>query len=122
MFKKSLLILMLSALLTLACIVAYAALGLGGPEATIREAQAKLAANRYVEVINLLDQAEPGHSLQGNRALRRQLSQLRKEAHARLGNAAGALKDVRYLLASGLEDDVDLLLDQIRFLAMDEQG
>lgn len=122
MFKKSLIKLLSCGLLTLAVIVTYAVVGLRGPEDTIREAQVKLAAGQYAEVISLLDQAELGHSIQNNRSLKVELWQLRKQAHFLLGNAAGALQDVRLMLDNGFEDDVDLLLDQIRFLASDKQG
>tara|TARA_R110002096_G_scaffold879_3_gene4938 strand:+ start:1984 stop:6009 length:4026 start_codon:yes stop_codon:yes gene_type:complete len=122
MFQKSLLILMVCGLLTLAGIVAYTIVGWHTPEDTIREAQGKLAAGRYGEVISMLDQAEYGHSVQGNRALKQQLWQIRKHAHAQLGNPGAALRDVRLLLKNGFEDDIDLRLDQIRFLAMDKQG
>lgn len=122
MFKKSLIKLLACGLLTLAGIVTYAVVGLRGPEDTIREAQVKLAAGQYAEVISLLDQAELGHSIQNNRLLKVELWQLRKQAHYLLGNAAGALQDVRQMLDNGFEDDVDLLLDQIRYLASDHQG
>ena len=122
MFKKSLMILLSCGLLTLAGIVAFAVAGGRGPEDTIREAQAKLAAGEYAAVISLLDQAEHGHSLKGNRNLTTQLRQLRKAAHAELGNPAGALRDIQALLAAGYEDDVSLQLDQIRYLALDKQG
>ena len=122
MFKKSLMILLSCGLLTLAGIVAFAVAGGHGPEDTIREAQAKLAAGKYASVISLLDQAEYGHSLRGNRNLTTQLRQLRKQAHAELDNPAGALLDVQALLADGYENDVSLLLDQIRYLAQDNQG
>ena len=122
MFKKSLIKLLSCGLLTLAVIVTYAVVGLRGPEDTIREAQVKLDAGQYAEVISLLDQAELGHSIQNNRLLKVELWQLRKQAHYLLGNAAGALQDVRQMLDNGFEDDVDLLLDQIRFLASDNQG
>lgn len=122
MFKKSLLTLLFCGLLTLAGIVAYALLGWHGPEDTIRETKAKLAAGLYAEVISDLDQAELGHSLAHNQALMVQLWRLRQTAHSKLGNPAGALKDVRELLSHGLENDVDLLLDQIRLLASDKQG
>ncbi|MGK0299531.1 MAG: hypothetical protein ACI89X_000396 [Planctomycetota bacterium] len=122
MFKKSLLTLMFCGLLTLAGIVAYTALGLHTPEDTIREAQAKLSAGQYAEVVTLLDRAALGHSLKNNRSLMVQLWLLRLQAHSHLGNMAGALKDVQKLLDNGLADDVDLLLDQIRFLASDKQG
>ncbi len=122
MFKKSLMILLSCGLLTLAGIVAFAVAGGRGPEDTIREAQAKLAAGEYASVISLLDQAEYGHSLKGNRNLTTQLRQLRKVAHAELDNPAGALLDVQALLADGYQDDVSLQLDQIRYLAQDKQG
>ena len=122
MFKKSLMILLSCGLLTLAGIVAFAVAGGRGPEDTIREAQTRLAAGEYASVISLLDQAEYGHSLKGNRNLTTQLRQLRKAAHAELGNPAGALLDVQALLADGYEDDVSLQLDQIRYLAQDQQG
>lgn len=122
MFQKSLLTLLFCGLLTLAGIVVFAVLGWHGPEDTLREAEQKLAAGQNAQVISLLDQAELGHSLANNRSLRVRLWRLRKQAHANLGNPQGALNDVRLLLDNGFEDDVDLLLDQIRFLASDKQG
>ena len=122
MFKKSLVTLLFCGLLTLAAIVAYAVIGWRGPEDTIREAQAKIAAAQYAEVISLLDQAELGHSIQNNRALKVQLWQLRMEAHAKLGNARGALQDVSKILDNGHANDINLRLDQIRLLATDNQG
>lgn len=122
MFKKSLVTLLFCGLLTLAGIVAYTLVGWHGPEDTLRELQGKYLAKQYATVITELDQAELGPSLGNNRALKVQLWRLRKKAHEKLGNPAGALKDVRQLLRHGLEDDVDLLLDQIRLLARDKQG
>ena len=122
MFKKSLLILMLCGFLTLAATVGYVLLRFRGPEDTLREAQGKLAAGAYADVIALLNQAEPSASIVNNKKLREQLWRLRYAANEQLDNPGGALKDVDNLLANGHANDIDLRLDQISLLAKDGQG
>lgn len=122
MFKKSLLVLLFCGLLTLAWIVGYVLLRMHGPVDTLRTAQAKLALGEYAKVISVLDQAEHSASIQKSVNLQVQLWRIRAKAHANLQNPAGALKDVRRLLANGFQDDVQLRRDEIRYLATDGQG
>ena len=101
MFQKSLQILVASALLALAATVGYSFLRLHGPEDTLAEARARLAAGAYGEVIADLDLAERGASFARSPALLRELWRLRYAAYTRLDNAQGALADVQQLLANG---------------------
>ena len=122
MFQKSLQILVASALLALAATVGYSFLRLHGPEDTLAEARARLAAGAYGEVIADLDLAERGASFARSPALLRELWRLRYAAYTRLDNARGALADVQQLLANGAGDDEELRLDEIRLLAAAGDG
>ena len=122
MFQKSLQILVASALLALAATVGYSFLRLHGPEDTLAEARARLAAGAYGEVIADLDLAERGASFARSPALLRELWRLRYAAYTRLDNAQGALADVQQLLANGAGDDEELRLDEIRLLAAAGDG
>lgn len=122
MFKKSLLILLFCGLITLAWIVGYVLLCVRGPVDALRDAQAQLALGQYAHVISVLDQAENSASIQKSVNLQLHLWRIRAKAHASLDNPAGALKDVRSLLANGFQDDIELRRDEIRYLATDGQG
>ena len=82
MFQKSLQILVASALLALAATVGYSFLRLHGPEDTLAEARARLAAGAYGEVIADLDLAERGASFARSPVLLRELWRLRLLASA----------------------------------------
>ena len=122
MFKKSLLILLVCGLLTLAWIVGYVLLRVRGPVDELRHAEAQLALGQYAQVIAALNQAEHSASIQSSVSLQVRLWRIRAEAQASLDNPAGALKDVRQLLGNGFKDDIELRLDEIRYLATDGQG
>lgn len=122
MFQKSLQILVASALLALAATVGYSFLRLHGPEDTLAEARARLAAGAYGEVIADLDLAERSASFARSPSLLLELWRLRYAAYTRLDNAQGALVDVQMMLANGAGDDEELLLDEIRLLAAAGRG
>jgi len=122
MFKKSVYVLLFCVIITSMLILGYVGSGRRGPGDELRDAQAQLAQGQYAEVIANLSQALMSPTFQKSVHLQVQVWRLRSQAYAGLGNATGALQDVRDLLINGFEDDIDLRLDEVRYLATDGQG
>ena len=92
MFKKSFLALLASALLALAAIVAYSALGLRTSAQSLADAKTLAKAGSLVSAVHLLEMTES--SVRNDPVLREQLLRQRYAANSELGNApAHALFD-----------------------------
>ncbi|HEB51739.1 MAG TPA: hypothetical protein ENI87_00650 [bacterium] len=122
MLKKSLQILVACAFLALGSIVLYALLGMRSPQDSLGDAEALLQRGDNLGAVTLLSRTENSPRIQGSPALLDRLWQLRLEAHTRLGNPKGALRDVRNLLRHGHDDDVELRLAEVRLLAQAGDG
>lgn len=121
MLRRSIQIFIAAALLALGLVVGFAVLRLRGPAEAIAEARSYYDRRDYARAITVLDFAERGASLRGDRGLREQLWRLRYSAYTELGNPRGALLDVEHLIADG-HDDEPLLLDRIRLCAQGGEG
>jgi len=116
MLRQSLTLFVLLVLVSLGLVVAYAFLGLSGPETTIAEAQDALRAGRYAEAERLCNIASKSTGLQGNTELRRKLYDVRFQAHKQLDNMPRALEDLDALLALDGPRDPALQLERVRIL------
>jgi len=121
MFQKSLHLLLGAAVVLLLAIVVFSFLDDSGPDAYLTDAERMIARGEHARAIALLDRAESGPRVQRVPARRERLLRLRYDANTRLGDAAGALRDVELLLRDAADDEA-LLLDRIRLLALDNQG
>lgn len=122
MFLKSLQVLTGAGLLTLAAVVAYAALNLSRPEDALDRAEAMIQHNEFAAAVSELNTAERARSVQRDPAQRERLLRLRQRAHAELGNAPGALRDVEALLRGSVADVEALQLERIRLRAVAGDG
>jgi len=122
MFRRSLQILVVSSIVALALIVGYATMQFRGAPEALAEAEAKFAAGKFAQTIDLLTICESSVAVQKDRAMRQRLWRLRMQANIEIDNPAGALLDVDRLLADGLDDDATLQLERIRLLANSRQG
>lgn len=122
MFRKSLQILVVGAVVALAAIVAYASLRLSGPGDALAEAEAFLQRGEAARAIDVLNLAERSATIANQPELQQRLWHVRYLANAQLDNSRGALRDVENLLRGGRGDDLALQLERIRLLARAGEG
>ena len=122
MFRRSLRVFVVVALVGLVATVGYAIGKFRGPEEALAEAQAYYDRGEYQATVDVLDHAERSPSLQRDPSKRTRLLRLRYAANTRLGNHPYALRDVEALVAAPGEHGEDLLLDHIRLLAKVGRG
>lgn len=120
MLRKSLQVLVGAVLLALVAIVAFATLGLNPPDQTLDDAERHVAHQDFARAIGLLNLVE--RDVQADPARHERLLRLRAAAHARLRNTQPALDDVEQLLKIVTTGRDDLLLEQIRLLALGGDG
>ncbi len=116
MFRRSLIIVLALALLTLAFTAGYALLPLRKPTDLLDDATAKLARGEAVAAVALLDRSESSPAFARDPELRRKLWTLRLQAHRKLDVAARALADIDNLMADG-QDSPGLRMERIYYLA-----
>ncbi len=131
-FRRVFLALFAVTTLGLMAIVAYASIGLSGPQTTVDEAVAKFQAEQYTQAIRLLDRAENSLSRTSDHALRARIFAIRKDAHLQLENLPRALADLQSLVELGrshptvmqrLALDTDLLfLDRVYYSLRNGDG
>ncbi|MBL8753654.1 MAG: hypothetical protein JNK15_10155 [Planctomycetes bacterium] len=118
MFRKSFQILVVTGLVALAAIVAYATLRFAGPEEALQRAEAMFARGDHANAVAELELAATARSMQADVSKLERLLRLRYRANSALGNTSGALRDVEALVDLG-KTDVDLLQDRIRLRALE---
>ena len=121
MFRRSLILVLALALLTLAFTAGYALLPLRKPTDLLDDATAKLARGEAVAAVTLLDRSESSPAFARDPELRRKLWTLRLQAHRQLDLAARALADIDNLMADG-QDSPGLRMERIYYLAKMGKG
>ena len=114
MFRRSFLIFLTFTLVVMAGIVGYALTGLSGPETALNEARSALASGRTGEAVRVLNLAEQSLGTAGTPALRREILQLRYQAHLKAESYRAALVDLKLLVKVYAKDDLDLERETIR--------
>ncbi len=121
MLRRSLIILLAGAILTLAFTAGYALLPVRGPEDLLRDASAWIARGEHLAAAELLDRSESAPAFAQSADLRRQLWRLRLQAHRALDVPTRALQDVENLMQDG-DTAVSLRMDRVYYLAKLGQG
>ncbi len=121
MLRRSLLVVVILLLCSLAFTVAYALLPVRTPADLIYEASQRLARGDAAGCVQLLDQGAKTPAFQQDQALGRQLLKVRLQAHRVLDIPAQALADIEGLIA--MEDlDPQLQLYRIYYLGRGDEA